>query len=191
MTQRTSALITATALLFACAFARAADTSASLPQKLGPNLALKKPYECSDPNKHNWDSGATDGSWAERRGRTFSSGNTAKFPKTLTIDLQEKQEVAHVLVGTPAFGSTKGITVSISVNGKDFTDVGSHDFAQGKSDNHLFSFKSAKTRYVRLSFTGNYAEQSGKYAVGNCFVTEVEVFGSSSAPTQSNLGKAG
>ncbi|MDR0901629.1 MAG: discoidin domain-containing protein [Opitutaceae bacterium] len=177
MKSRIPALITtAAAFLLAGAFASAARP-ADLPASLGPNLALKKSFECSEPNQHKWGTGATDGSWEGKRGKTFSTGNAQKFPKTLTIDLQTSQEISHVLVGTPSFGSTKGITVSISANGQDYTNIGSNDFALGREDSHLFKFKPAKARYVRLTFTGNHAEKAGKYATGNCFVTEVEVYG--------------
>jgi hypothetical protein len=181
-------LIALSAVL-ACPFA-AAITPGELPKNLGPNLALDKPYECSEPNKSGWTSGVTDGSWTGAKGSTFASGSAEKFPKTLTIDLQKTQEIAHVLVGTPAFGSTKSIAVSLSPNGRQFTDIGANDFSPGKEDNHLFSFKPAQARYVRLTFTGNHAEKM-RFATGYCFITEVEVFGASGGPTQSNLGKSG
>ncbi|MDR0901863.1 MAG: discoidin domain-containing protein [Opitutaceae bacterium] len=191
MTHRILRLLATASGLLACAFVGAAITPADLPPGIGPNLALNKPFESSDVNKSRWDSGVTDGSWTAARGTTYASGNSAEFPKTLTIDLQKAQDVAHVLVGTPSFGSTKSVTVSLSTNGRKFTNVGSNDFLLGRDDNHLFSFKPAKARYVRLTFTENHAEKSGTYTQTYCFITEVEVFGASGGPTQSNLGNAG
>ncbi|OAM88036.1 discoidin domain-containing protein [Termitidicoccus mucosus] len=188
MTHKLSRSLIAISAVLACSFA-AAITPAELPKNLGPNLALDKPYECSEPNKSGWTSGVTDGSWTGAKGSTFASGNAEKFPKTLTIDLQATQEIAHVLVGTPAIGSTKSITVSISTDGRQFADIGANDFLPGKADNHLFSLKPAPARYVRLTFTGNHAKQD-RFGAGYCFITEVEVFGTSGGPTQSNLGKS-
>lgn len=186
-----TALVCASTLTFAFALstapARAALTPDQLPKDLGPNLALGKSYVSSDINKHGWEPGLTNGSWVTDKANTYASGNTNQFPKTITIDLERKQDVAAIFLGTPNFGSTKTVVVSLSENAEKFTNVGSHDFELGKNDNHLFQFKPAKARYVRLTFTGNHPEKAGNYSQAFCFITEVEVFGASGGPTQSGL----
>ncbi|MCL1888438.1 MAG: discoidin domain-containing protein [Kiritimatiellaeota bacterium] len=179
-------LVAASAML---ALPLAAITPAELPQNLGPNLALNKPYESSDKNASGWDPGLTDGSWNAAKFNTYASGRE-KLPKTVTIDLESSPQVAAILVGTPHFGSTKTVVVSLSANGNQFTEVGTHDFAAKKAGSHLFQFQPAKARYVRLTFTGNHEKQD-QFATEYCFITEVEVFGATGGPTQSNLGKSG
>ena len=160
----------------------------NLPSALGPNLALNKPYLSSDPNISGWDTGLTDGSWNPAKPNTYATGATAKFPKTVTIDLQTLQPLTAILVGTPRFGSTKTIAASISPDGKKFTTIGTNDFINGKNDTHLYQFKPVPARYVRLTFAGN-AEKYDTFRPEYCFITEVEVFGVTGSPTQSNLGK--
>jgi lysophospholipase L1-like esterase len=176
--------------MLACASA-AAGAAAEPPKKTGPNLALHKPFESSDPNPNHrdWNSGLTDGSWTAVRGSTYATGPDAAFPKTVTIDLEKKQEVAAVLLGVPPFGATKTVAVSISENGGSFTGVGSHDFAPKTEARHLFRFKPAQARYVRLTFAGNHESQD-RFGSKYCFITEVEVFGGGAAAGPERPGPA-
>ncbi|MDR2675959.1 MAG: discoidin domain-containing protein [Opitutaceae bacterium] len=187
MIHKISRTLAAFSAVLACSLA-AAITPAELPQNLGPNLALGKPYESSDKNPSGWDPGLTNGSWAAGRLNTYATGRAAKFPKTVTIDLETAREVAAIFIGTPSFGATKTVAVSLSADGKTFAETGANDFPPGKEDNHLFQFKPAKARYVRLTFAGNHEKQD-RFAAEYCFITEVEVFGTSGGPTQSNFGK--
>lgn len=169
-------------LMAACAFSLSAlaARAADIPADIGANLALGKKYESSDINKSGWDSGMTDGVWNSEKDNTYASGRDAKFPKTVTIDLEKKQTVAFVHVGTPDIGSTKTIEVSISADGKNFTSVGKHDFKMEIADSHFYAFKPAAARYVRLTFLGNHDKTSTAtraFPKEYCFVSEVEVFG--------------
>ncbi|MDF9832016.1 hypothetical protein M2103_000220 [Ereboglobus sp. PH5-5] len=187
MTHRLRRSLTVSLALLTCAFANAALTPEQLPKNLGPNLALGKPYFSSDINKHGWEPGLTNGSWVTDKANTYASGNTNEFPKGVVIDLEKTQEISSIFVGTPNFGSTKTVVIATSENGKKYKDVGRHDFELGKNDNHLYKFKPVKARYVRLMFTGNHSERAGAYSQAFCFITEVEVFGTSGGPTQSGL----
>lgn len=154
--------------------------AADLPTDIGPNLALGKTYVSSDLNKHGWDGGLTDGVWDPVKAHTYASGSEAKFPKTVTIDLKEKQTIAFVNVGVPNIGSTKTIEVSVSADGKKFKSVGKHDFKMEVENSHLYEFKPASARYVRLAFLENYERTSTAtrpYSKNHGFVSEVEVFG--------------
>jgi len=150
-------------------------TLARLPS--GPNLALNKPYAVSDPNGYNWGiGGLTDGSWEASPQHCFASGDKDSFPKTATIDLGSTQKVSQVLLGVPAFGATKTVDVSISTDGTNFTDVGTHTFEQRLELRFIYKFPAAQARYVRLSYPDHYDDGNG-YSNNFVFTTECEVFG--------------
>lgn len=178
---RTSLLAFATACLFPISlFISNAVIAAELPGDIGPNLAFGKSYESSDPNKSNWGDGLTDGDWTPVRTKTYATGNTKKFPKTVTIDLEKIETVAHVHVGVPNIGSTKTIEVSLSADGVAFTPAGTHDFEMEKAGSHLYAFAPAKARYVRLTFVANHDRMSAAtkaFPTAYCFVAEAEVYG--------------
>ena len=152
-------------------------TSNSLPADAGPNLAQGKPYEAVDPNVYGYGTGGlTDGSWSGEEPHTFASGERGEFPKSVTIDLGATAPVKYVWLGVPKFGSTKTIQVSISSDGQNFTDVGSHVFSQNSEARHLYSFNRAPARYVKLTYPDHYPDEAG-YHVNFVFTSEVEVFG--------------
>ena len=152
-------------------------TSNSLPADAGPNLALGKPYTALDPNVYDYGTGGlTDGSWSGEQPHTFASGERGEFPKSVTIDLGAATPVKYVWLGVPRFGSTKTVQVSISSDGQNFTDVGSHVFSQNTEERHLFSFNRTPARYVKLTYPDHYPDEAG-YHVNFVFTSEVEVFG--------------
>lgn len=171
-TRRASAIAFA---LLVCAFARADITPEPLPEDFGPNLALGKFYSCDAANPSFWNTGLTDGLWAMRRGATFGTNNSKNFPKNVTIDLNLSAKLTHVRVGVPNFGSTKTIAVSVSYDGKRYTEVGRHDFPLGKAEVHLFKFAPTLARHIRLSYLGNHAGKSN-YDPAYCFTVEVEAY---------------
>ena len=153
--------------------------AADLPDDIGPNLALEKTHESSNPNTRGWDGGLTDGIWGSSKGSAYATDARSEFPKTVTIDLGEKQRIAHIHTGVPKVGFTKTVEASISTDGVEFKTVGKHDFDMGKENRHLYSFKPADARYVRLTFLENHPKtgKKGGYPQGHCFISEVEVYG--------------
>jgi lysophospholipase L1-like esterase len=142
-----------------------------------PNLALRKRYQSSNPNAFNWGGGGlTDGSWAATDRHCFASGDSATFPKTATIDLEKAARINSVVVGVPAFGSTKTIQVALSADGKDFKEVGTHEFSLRKEDRYKFQFTPTEARYVRLTYPDHHAEEVN-YSPNFSFTTECEVYG--------------
>ena len=155
----------------------------------GPNLALHKKYEVSDPNGFNYGiGGLTDGSWDSNAPHTFATGDNATFPKTATIDLEQPARIGLVTVGVPPFGSTKTINISVSADGKTFTEVGSHVFSLHKEEQYTYAFPAVTARYVRLTYPDHYDEQVG-YGQNFAFTTEVEVYapGTGSLPKVADL----
>jgi hypothetical protein len=143
----------------------------------GGNLAVNCKYDCTDPNKYNWGiGGLTDGSWVAGSKNCFATGDNAKFPKDVTIDLEKLAEINSINIGVPAFGSTKTIKVSVSEDNATFTEVGEYEFTFKKEERHTFSIKPVKARYVRLTYVENYKENGG-YSPNFAFTTECEVYG--------------
>jgi lysophospholipase L1-like esterase len=148
-----------------------------LPASAGPNLALNKPYEASDPNVFNFGiGGLTDGSWEPGDKNTFATGDKDTFPKTATIDLGAPASIGFVRLGVPPFGSTQTIEVSLSADGKVFKPVGRYAFAQGNEEKHLFAFAPTAARYVRLTYPDHFASVVGGYTSTFAFTSEVEVY---------------
>ena len=157
-----------------------------LPANAGPNIALGKPYVCSDPNTHAFGiGGLTDGFWDADNVHCFATNDADTFPKTVTIDLGKQangkpMNVGLVLLGVPSFGSTKTIEVSLSADGEKFTKIGQSVFAQRQESKLLLSFsRPMPAQFVRLTYPDHYAETAG-YPNTFAFTTECQVY----APTK-------
>ncbi len=162
-------------LLTAACTASIADTAAPATPN-ATNLALNKKYESSDPNKYSWGiGGLTDGSWEASNKHCFASGDAAEFPKSATVDLEAATQVASVVLGVPAFGSTKTIEVSVSADGKEFKLVGTHVFLQSAADKFTYSFPAVSARFIRIGYPDHYAEKVA-YPQNFVFTTEAEVY---------------
>ncbi len=146
-----------------------------LPQ--GKNLALNKPYESSNVNRHGeaWKQGLTNGNWAEDALNCYATNEDMTFPKHATIDLGAIETVSKVYIGVPAFGSTKTVQIALSTDGENFQQAGEYVFSQKKSERKMISFKPAKARYVRIVYPDYYTTQVN-YSPGFMFTTEVEVY---------------
>ncbi|MGC4043136.1 MAG: GDSL-type esterase/lipase family protein [Armatimonas sp.] len=148
----------------------------ALPPPAGVNLALNKPYEVSDPNRYNYGPGGlTDGSFSGEAPHTFATGDTDVFPKTATINLGTTASINAVIVGMPAFGSTKTVEVSVSTDGQKFTKVGSYVFSLRHEEKHTYRFAATNARYIRLTYPDHYDEEVG-YNRAFSFTSEVEVY---------------
>gem|GEM_PF-269084 len=149
----------------------------ALPAHAGLNLALGKPYVCSDPNQYNFGTGGlTDGSWEADSTHCFATNEADTFPKTVTIDLGKLANVGVVRLGVPPFGSTKTIEVSLSADGQTFTEIGRSVFAQREEARLLFSApRPTPARFVRLTYPDHYADEAG-YTNTFAFTTECEVY---------------
>jgi hypothetical protein len=142
----------------------------------GANLALNMKYDCSDPNGYNWGiGGLTDGSWEASAAHCFASNDKNAFPKTATIDLQQPAKIASIVVGTPVFGATKTIQVSVSADGATYTPVGEHVFTQKAEGKYTYAFPPTLARYVRLTYPDHYDDGNG-YSPNFVFTTEAEVY---------------
>jgi len=142
---------------------------------LGVNVAKGKTYKSSDTNRSNWDSGLTDGVWGNTSTTCYASGNARKFPKHVTIDLEAVKPIHAVQLGVPEFGSTKGIEVHLSKDGKSFTKVATHEFALAGAQQKILNFAPTDARYVRILST-SFHNKKRNYDNAFVFLSEVEAY---------------
>lgn len=156
--------------------ALAGDAIINVPGSMGPNLALNKTWTSSAPNTYGWNSGLTDGSWEEANKTTFATDDKNTFPKTVTVDLDETAQAGAIVIGVPAFGSTKTVEVAISMDGENFKTVGSYQFSLRTSEKRLFTFDPAPVRQVRVTYLDHY-DETVNYSPNFVFTTDLQVFG--------------
>jgi sialate O-acetylesterase len=143
---------------------------------LGTNLLKGKPHTSSHPNTYGWDLGLTDGSWGTHAPTAYATDPTETFPKTATLDLGTAQDLQTIVYGTPSIGATKTVAVSVSEDGKDFSEVGRKDFAAKKAERAEARFAPCKARYVRVSFLSMHPAQDD-FGTGFAFLSEIEAYG--------------
>lgn len=142
---------------------------------LGRNVSKGKPHQSSHPNAHGWNTGVTDGNWGNANPTCYATSESQEFPKSVTIDLGTTETLHRIRYGTPPIGSTKTIAVSISEDGKTFTEVGRHDFPAKQATRTTAAFNPTKARYVRATFLANHPQQDN-YAASFGFLSELEAY---------------
>ena len=143
---------------------------------LGENVARGCTWESSDKNNYGWDTGLTDGSWASFSPNCYATSNTEEFPKHVTIDLKQARKINLVSLGVPEIGSTKTVAVSVSMDGKEFREVGKHVFGIGKAERAGLSFPDAEARYIRLTYLDHHDKLAGNFPNSFAFTSEVEAY---------------
>jgi sialate O-acetylesterase len=142
---------------------------------LGHNVSQGKPFTSSVPNAHGWDVGVTDGVWGDGPPSCYATGEQGEFPKSVTVDLGAPQTLHLIAYGTPNVGATKTIAVSISEDGKTFTEVGRYDFPAKKAAKTQVRFAPTPARYVRATFIANHPGQDS-YGTAFGFLSELEAY---------------
>ena len=162
---------------FATPTAIGAVPAAPEPVDAGGDLALGKTYAETDPNTWGYGAGLTDGiKDRDAKPGVYATGVGEQYPKLTTIDLGEPQTVARVIVHNSTDGSTRTVSVSLSTDGEAFSDVGSHEFAQGDGQSFEYTCEPRQARYVRIVFEDSWLNEThgSKHFM---FLREVEVFG--------------
>ena len=144
---------------------------------LGRNVAFQKPFTSSDPNKSGWNAGLTDGNWEGGAGSCFATGDAPAFPKHVTLDLGRSRDIQAVRFGVPDFGATKTVVISVSADGKEFQEVGKHEFAGKTRGGTELRFDKRPVRFVRATFADHHDKQD-QYSENHGFLTELEAYGS-------------
>jgi sialate O-acetylesterase len=142
---------------------------------LGHKVSGGKPHQSSNPNAHGWDSGVTDGTWGNESSTCYATDESPNFPKTLTVDLGSAQPIHVINYGTPNVGATKTIAVSISEDGKNFTEVGRNEFPTKKAMTAQARFDAKQTRYIRATFIDSHPQQD-QYSATFGFLSELEAY---------------
>jgi sialate O-acetylesterase len=143
---------------------------------LGRNVAFQKSFTSSDPNKQGWNAGLTDGNWTGGAGSCFATGDAPAFPKHVTIDLGRTRDVQAVRFGVPDFGATKTVVISVSPDGKEFQEIGKHEFAAKTRTGTEIRFDKRPVRFVRATFPDHHDKQD-QYSGNHGFLTELEAYG--------------
>lgn len=143
---------------------------------LGRNLAHQRPFTSSDPNKSGWNAGLTDGNWNGAAGSCFATGPAPAFPKHVTIDLGRAREVQAARFGVPEFGSTRTVVLSLSEDGKQFQEIGRHEFAGKTKAATELRWDKRPARFVRATFPDNHGKLDS-YGENHAFLTELEIYG--------------
>lgn len=142
---------------------------------LGELVSVGRPYQSSDANNKGWNAGLTDGTWGNTAGTCYATNETPQFPKTVTIDLGTQRSVQAIRYGVPNIGATKTVSVSVSTDGKNFTEVGRNAFAPKTAAASTARFNTTPARYVRATVEDHYPQQDG-YDPNFAFLSEVEVY---------------
>jgi sialate O-acetylesterase len=143
---------------------------------LGRNLAQQRPFTSSDPNPSGWNSGLTDGNWNGAPGSCFATGPAPAFPKHVTIDLGRAREVQAARFGVPEFGSTRTVVLSLSEDGKQFQEIGKHEFAGKTKASTELRWDKRPARFIRATFPDHHAKLD-EYSEYHAFLSELEVYG--------------
>ena len=142
---------------------------------LGRKVSGDKPFQSSNPNTHGWDSGLTDGNWGNAAPTCYATDESTTPNKTVTVDLGAAQMVHLVNYGTPDVGATKTVAVSISEDGKTFTEVGRNAFPAKRATVAQARFNPAKARFVRATFVDHHPAQD-IYGENFGFLSELEAY---------------
>jgi len=143
---------------------------------LGRNLAHQRPFTSSDPNKSGWNAGLTDGNWSGAVGSCFATGASSAFPKHVTVDLGRAREVQAARFGVPEFGATRTVVLSLSDDGKQFHEIGRHEFAGKTKAATELRWDKRPARFIRATFPDHHGKLD-QYDEHHAFLAELEVYG--------------
>jgi sialate O-acetylesterase len=142
---------------------------------LGRKVSGGKSHQSSNPNPSGWDLGLTDGTWGNNPPSCYATDNSTTFPKTVTVDLGASQLIHVIGYGTPDVGATKTVAVSISEDGKNFTEVGRTEFPAKKATAAQARFAATQARFIRASFIDQHSSQD-HYGANYGFLSELEAY---------------
>ncbi len=142
---------------------------------LGRKVSGGKPILSSHPNSHGWDGGLTDGVWGSSSPGCYATDESETFPKFVTVDLGKAQTIHLINYGTPDIGATKTVAISISEDGKTFSEVGRDEFPAKTAFGATDRFEPTKARFVRATFIDQHPAQD-VYGTNFAFLSELEVY---------------
>jgi hypothetical protein len=139
------------------------------------NLALGRPYVCSDTILGGW-IGLTDGvSDSDAAPGCFATGGSAQFPKSVVVDLGAVCTINKICVCNSKNGNTKHVALSVSADAKSFEQLREYYFPGDGVETLVHSFAARQARYVKISLFDSWG--TGAQAPNCLFLREVQVFG--------------
>ncbi len=145
------------------------------------NLAAGKPYLCTTELRPGWTGLVDSQNDSDQPPACFATDNSAQFPKEVIIDLGGVYQLTNIAVYNSLNGNTRYITVWISQDAKDFTQLREYYFPPDRIQPLIHSFPShpRPARYIKISMHDTWTGGEGG---DNClYLREVEVYGDEEA----------
>ena len=146
------------------------------PACAGDNLALHRPYLCSDTPPAWLDGpdrpGVTDSDDAPG---CFATGGSGQFPKTVVVDLGAVCTIAKINLSNSKQGNTKHVSLALSPDAKSFEELREYYFPQSGVQTLAHSFTARQARYVKVTLYDSWA--SGGQGPNCLFLRELQVYG--------------
>jgi hypothetical protein len=151
------------------------------------NLALNRPYVCSDLVLPGW-TGLTDGvSDSDAAPGCFATGGSAQFPKQVVVDLGAVCTISKISLINSANGNTKRVALSVSRDAKDFEQLREYYFPAEAVQILAHSFAPRQARYVRITLYDTWGD--GAQGPNCLFLRELQVFGELPAGGRTTSGR--
>lgn len=152
------------------------------------NLALHRPYLCSDTILPGW-TGLTDGiTDSDAAPGCFATGGSAQFPKVIVVDLGALCTVNRITLLSSANGNTRHVSLSVSRDAREFEQLREYYFPAAGAQTLAHSFTARQARYVKIALHDTWA--NGAEGPNCLFLREVQVFGDAPAGGSSSSGGA-
>jgi hypothetical protein len=143
------------------------------------NLALNRPYVCSDDLLPGW-TGLTDGvTDSDAAPGCFATGPANRFPKQLVIDLGAVCTISKINVINSKNGNTRRVLLYVSADAGTYEQLREYFFPADAVQTLAHSFTARKARYVKIALSDSW--ESGAQGPDCLFLREVQVFGEAPA----------
>jgi hypothetical protein len=173
-------------IVFAGPF-RAVAQPAAVPATPLENLALNRPYVCSDEILAGW-TGLTDGvTDSDSPPGCFATGPSDRFPKLIIIDLGALCTISKINVTNSKNGNTRHVGLFVSADAATYEQLRDYIFPGDAVQTLAHSFTARKARYVKIALYDSW--EDGAQGPNCLFLREVQVFGQAPAEGPSANGR--
>jgi hypothetical protein len=139
------------------------------------NLALHRPYVCSDTILAGW-TGLTDGvTDSDEAPGCFATGGSGQFPKSVIVDLGAVCTISKISLYNSTNGNTKHVALSVSRDAQDFEQLREYYFPANGVQTLVHSFTPRQARYVKIVLYDSWG--NGAQGPNVLFLRELQVYG--------------
>lgn len=150
-------------------------TLAAAAASAAENLALHRPYVCSDTILAGW-TGLTDGvTDSDEPPGCFATGGSGVFPKSVVVDLGALCTIGKISLYNSTNGNTKHVALSLSRDAQDFEQLREYYFPAEGVQTLAHSFAPRQARYVKVTLYDSWG--SGAQGPHVLFLRELQVYG--------------